>query len=83
VRVLAIGWVVATCSYLVSILIAMQYIGQLASRPWWQAWLGGIYPLLGVLTLVLLLLVSRRVRAPATPNSAALSPPDPGLAAAS
>ena len=83
VRVLAVAWVAATCSYLVSILIAMQYIGQLASRSWWQAWLGVIYPLLGVLTLVLLLLVSRRVRAPAAPDSAALSPPDPGLAAAS
>ena len=41
----------------------MQYIGQLASRPWWQAWLGSIYPVLGVLTLVLLAVVNLRLRA--------------------
>ena len=63
VRVLAIAWLVGTLSYLVSILIAMQYIGQLASRPWWQAWLGSIYPVLGVVTLVLLAVVNLRVRA--------------------
>ncbi len=60
VRVLAIAWVVATCSYIVSILIAQQYIDQPASRPGWQSWLGAIYPVLGVLTLVLLGVVSLR-----------------------
>ena len=84
VRILALAWVIATCSYLVSILIAQQYIGQLASRHWWQAWLGSIYPVLGVLTLVLLLVVNWRLRAPATERSSAVSaPPDPGLAPAS
>jgi alpha-1,2-mannosyltransferase len=84
VRILAIAWVIATCSYLVSILIAQQYIGQLASRHWWQAWLGSIYPLLGVLTLVLLLVVNLRLRAPATEKGPAVSaPPDPGVAPAS
>ena len=63
---LAIAWLVGTCSYIVSILIAMQYIGQLASRPWWQAWLGSIYPVLGVVTLVLLAVVNLRVRAAGT-----------------
>ena len=56
------GWS-GPCSYIVSILIAMQYIGQLASRPWWQAWLGSIYPVLGVATLILLAVVNLRVRA--------------------
>jgi alpha-1,2-mannosyltransferase len=84
VRILAIGWVVATCSYLVSILIAQQYIGQLASRHWWQAWLGSIYPLLGVLTLVLLMVVNLRLRSPAPQDgSTVTAPPDSGLAAAS
>jgi len=84
VRILAVAWVVATGSYLVSILIAQQYIGQLASRHWWQAWLGSIYPVLGVLTLVLLMVVNLRLRSPAAGNgSAVTSPPDSGLAAAS
>ena len=88
VRALAVAWVVATCSYVVSILIAKQYYGQLASRPWWQAWLGAIYPILGVLTLVLLLVVSMRVRAASPqpgsePDPQVGSPPESGLAAAS
>jgi alpha-1,2-mannosyltransferase len=84
VRVLAIAWVVGTCSYVVSLLIAQQYIGQLASRPWWQAWLGAIYPVLGVVTLVLLGVVSLRARSArevADPRMA--TPPDSGLTAAS
>jgi alpha-1,2-mannosyltransferase len=80
VRVLAIAWVVATCSYVVSILIAMQFYGQLASRHWWQAWLGTVYPLLGILTLVLLGVLSVRVRSATT---TALSPPDSGVETAS
>jgi alpha-1,2-mannosyltransferase len=81
VRVLAIAWLVGTCSYLVSILIAMQYIGQLASRPWWQAWLGSIYPVLGVATLVLLAMVNLRVRAPGPAGERTVgSPPEPGIA---
>ncbi|MEP6561738.1 MAG: alpha-(1-2)-phosphatidylinositol mannosyltransferase, partial [Nakamurella sp.] len=84
VRVLAIAWVVATCSYLVSILIAQQYIGQLASRPWWQAWLGSIYPVMGLLTLGLLMVVNLRLRAAAASKPAAATmPPESGLAAAS
>jgi alpha-1,2-mannosyltransferase len=84
VRLLAVAWVIATCSYIVSILIAQQFIGQLASRHWWQAWLGSVYPVLGVLTLVLLLVVNRRLRAdPAGHKSAVAAPPDSGLAAAS
>jgi len=84
VRVLAIAWVIGTCSYIVSILIAMQYIGQLASRPWWQAWLGSIYPVLGVVTLVLLAVVNLRVRVAGTgPDRSAVLPPEPGIASQS
>ena len=81
---LAVAWVVGTCSYIVSILIAMQYIGQLASRPWWQAWLGSIYPVLGVVTLVLLAVVNLHARAadPGSDRSTAL-PPEPGIASQS
>jgi len=35
VRDLAVAWFVATCSYVVSLLIAQQYIDQPASRPGW------------------------------------------------
>ena len=80
VRVLAIAWVVATCSYVVSILISMQYLGQLASRLWWQAWLGTVYPLLGILTLVLLGVIGLRVR---DKSGTVAQPPASGTAAAS
>lgn len=53
-RWLAIAWTVATCSYVVSILIAQQYEDQPASRPLWQSALGVVYPLLGVVTLAVL-----------------------------
>ncbi|GGL86534.1 mannosyltransferase [Nakamurella endophytica] len=59
VRVLAIAWIVAVCSYLVSFLIALQWKGEPATRPGWQSWLGIVYPLLGILSLALLLAVSR------------------------
>lgn len=59
VRVLAVAWVLATCSYLVSYLIALQYKEEPASRPGWQSWLGIVYPLVGVVTLLVLLAVSR------------------------
>ncbi|MET0863148.1 MAG: mannosyltransferase [Nakamurella sp.] len=62
VRVLAWAWVIGTCSYVVSILIAQQYIDQGPSRPFWQSGLGAIYPVLGIVTLVLLVVVSRRIR---------------------
>ncbi len=73
VQVMAIAWLVATCSYVVSILIAQQYIDQPASRPLWQSGLGVIYPLLGVLTLALFAVVSRReaVDLPTTRESGA------------
>ncbi len=77
VRAMAIAWLVATCSYVVSILIAQQYIDQPASRPLWQSGLGVIYPLLGVLTLALFAVVNLRVRASTS------TPPGQGLAAQS
>ena len=84
VRVLAWAWVIGTCSYIVSILIAQQYIDQGPSRPFWQAGLGAIYPVLGIVTLVLLVVVSRRIR-PDRPAGAVdgASATDPGLPAAS
>ena len=60
VRVLAIAWVVAHLQ------LRRQHPDRAAvHRPaglpaWWQAWLGAIYPVLGVLTLVLLAVVSLR-----------------------
>ena len=66
VRVLTVAWLVATCSYVVSILISFQYIDQPASRPGWQSGLGVIYPLLGIVTLVIIGVISRRVTAGAS-----------------
>ncbi len=59
VRILAWAWLVATVSYLISVLIALQFLGQPASRPGWQSWLGILYPLLGLITLVVLGAVAR------------------------
>jgi alpha-1,2-mannosyltransferase len=84
IRVLTWAWVIGTCSYVVSILIAQQYVDQGASRPFWQAGLGAIYPVLGVATLIVLAVVSLRIRPdqPAgTVDGASAS--DPGLPAAS
>lgn len=69
VRVLAVGWFVATCSYVVSLLIAQQYIDQPASRPGWQSGLGTVYPLLGIITLVVLGVLAVRATAPSGPSS--------------
>jgi len=66
VRVLAVAWLVATCSYVVSILISFQFIDQPASRPGWQSGLGVIYPLLGIVTLVILGVIGRRATAGAS-----------------
>jgi len=66
VRVLTVAWLVATCSYVVSILISFQYIDQPASRPGWQSGLGVIYPLLGIVTLVIIGVITRRVTAGAS-----------------
>jgi alpha-1,2-mannosyltransferase len=71
VKVLTIAWFIATCSYVVSILISQQYMDQTASRPLWQSTLGTIYPVLGVATLVLLVVVSRRIRPRVGAESAA------------
>jgi len=80
VRVLAIAWVVATCSYVVSLLIAQQYLDQPASRPGWQSALGTVYPLLGVLTLVLLGVLAARAARPSGASSGdSGTPPDAGL----
>ena len=67
VRLLRLAWVLATCSYVISLLIARQFKGEGASRPGWQSWLGIAYPLLGLATLVVVLMVCRAAAARATP----------------
>lgn len=75
VRVLTVAWFVATCSYVVSLLIAQQYIDQPASRPGWQSALGAVYPLLGVITLGVLGFLSARATGPIGANSADIVTP--------
>ncbi len=60
---LGVGWLVATYSYLVPVLITQQDEFS-ASRPGWQAWLGTVYVLLGMLTLLVLALLNRRAPRP-------------------
>lgn len=62
IRVLSIAWVLACSSYLVSVLIVLQD-KTTASRPGWQSWAGSIYPVLGLVTLVVILVESRTRRA--------------------
>lgn len=57
---LAAGWLAATCSYVVSILIAWQYEGEPASRPGLHSWLGTAYVVMGMLTLIVLAVLNRR-----------------------
>jgi len=77
VRGLTVAWFVATCSYVVSLLIAQQYIDQPASRPGWQSALGTVYPLLGVITLVVLGVLAVRAAPPSGPSSdGPVTPPD-------
>ncbi len=80
VRVLAVAWFVATCSYVVSLLIAQQWIDQPASRPGWQSALGTVYPLLGVITLVLLGVLAVRSTTPVGHSGDPITPPDAGRA---
>ena len=63
------AWFVASCSYVVSLLIAQQYIDQPASRPGWQSVLGTVYPLLGIITLVVLGVLAVRPIPPSGPSS--------------
>ncbi len=60
VRVLVMCWLVAAYSFLVSILVAVQGDDPVLSRPGWESWLGTVYVVLGVSTLVVVLVVSRR-----------------------
>ena len=69
VRALTVAWFVGTCSYVVSLLIAQQYIDQPASRPGWQSGLGTVYPLLGIITLVVLGMLAVRATPPSGPSS--------------
>lgn len=60
VQWLAGAWLVATYSYLVPILVAQQAEVPVNSRPGWQTALALVYPVLGLATLVVVLLVTRR-----------------------
>ena len=54
-RGVAIGWLVGCYSYLVPILIVAQGPGTPpASRPGWQSWLGTVYVVLGMATLLVM-----------------------------
>lgn len=69
VRLLTGAWCVACFSYLVPILIVIQGAVPVNSRPGWQSWLGTIYSVLGVVTLLVLASVARRsVRISAAAN---------------
>lgn len=74
----SIGWLCATLSYVVSILIALQWEGEPASRPGWQSWLGTAYVLMGMLTLVAIGWLNRG-RGAGRPDSAVAD--DPRVAA--
>lgn len=54
VRALAVAWLIATYSYVVSILVSQPNNYEIASRPGWAAWLGTIYVVLGVGSLIVL-----------------------------
>ena len=73
VRWLTVAWLVATCSYVVSILIAQQYEDQPASRPLWQSALGVVYPLMGVVTLAVLGWLAGRRAAAVGPSDAPIA----------
>lgn len=78
--VLVVGWLAATCSYVVSILIAWQYEGEPASRPGLHSWLGTAYVVMGMLTLIVLAVVNRR-RSPSPDELSAPGSVSPGTAA--
>jgi alpha-1,2-mannosyltransferase len=76
VRWLAGAWLLATFSYLVPILVALQGENPVNSRPGWQSALSLVYPVLGAATVVVVLAVSRRPSAASARGGAAgTSPP--------
>ena len=59
-RGVAIGWLIGCYSYLVPILIVAQGPGTPpASRPGWQSWLGTVYVVLAMATLLAMALLAR------------------------
>ncbi len=60
VRVLVTCWSIATYSFLVSVLVALQGKNPVLSRPGWQSWLGTVYVVMGVGSLLVILVASRR-----------------------
>ena len=77
VQWLAGAWLVATYSYLVPVLVAQQAKVPVNSRPGWQTALGLAYPVLGLATLVVVLVVSRRPAEVAAAGAAPARRADP------
>ncbi|MET3806742.1 alpha-1,2-mannosyltransferase [Nakamurella sp. UYEF19] len=63
VRGVVIAWSVAAYSYLIPILVAVQGSPPVVARPAWQTWAASAYVVLGMLTLLVIALVSRVVAA--------------------
>ena len=59
VRGLMIAWLVVLYGYLVPFLVAVQGKTPSNSRPGWQSWLGTVYVVLGMATLVVIWVVGR------------------------
>ena len=74
----AVGWLAGCLSYVVPMLIVAQGPGlPPASRPGWQAWLGLIYVVLGMATLLVFALTARRGVAASVPEAAPAAGPTP------
>jgi alpha-1,2-mannosyltransferase len=57
-----IVWIVATGSYLVSLLLTLQPSIWVIPRPWYLSALGWVYPVCAVLTLVTIAVTARRAK---------------------
>ena len=47
-------WLVAVCSYVISILLAIQPSIWTIPHPWYAALLGWVYPVCGMVTLIVI-----------------------------
>lgn len=65
--VTAVVWLVAVCSYLISILLKLQPSIWTIPHPWYAALLGWVYPVCGMATLIVIGVLLRR-RASADPQ---------------
>ncbi|AZI57435.1 DUF2029 domain-containing protein [Nakamurella antarctica] len=70
VRILAMSWLIAAYSYVVSILVAQPNNYEISSRPGWASGLALIYVVLGMATIGVLGWVNRGVASAAAPSEA-------------